>query len=264
MSKMSELIRVALAGIKGGTVTGLGVAPDDGKPGTAWAAEAALALDEYESASSPDFTALMRDRKISYLEERLAAALREVVTLRRLVASTVDEAPKTLAVWPKVCACCSTKHSPDEWGALPLVGFVGHFRGVRERYAVELRNCSCGSTLGIDVRLQMAEPAIPYVSHHDAGTWRVGRDGTCVVADPSDDVPLNARKLADSDTEYYGGRLIAESVEPRNARVLAAAPAMFRALGAVVEATSEEEKKRAIDAARAALESVLPEKTPAG
>jgi hypothetical protein len=60
---------------------------------------------------------------------------------------------------------------------------------------------------------------------HNPGPWRVGRNGSCVVADTP--VP----EMGGSDAvDYYGGHMIAESVVPRNAPPLAAAPELLAAL----------------------------------
>jgi len=50
--------------------------------------------------------------------------------------------------FPKQCSCCSRTLTHKDWEALPLVGF--HEDPVER---LELRNCSCGSTLSI-----MTEP----------------------------------------------------------------------------------------------------------
>lgn len=61
-------------------------------------------------------------------------------------------------VWPKKCPCCARVHDASAWQCLNLVGFCGAFKAHGVRYAVELRNCICASTIGIEVKLAMAEP----------------------------------------------------------------------------------------------------------
>lgn len=59
---------------------------------------------------------------------------------------------------------------------------------------------------------------------HTPGPWRVGRRGSVVADSP---VP----QISGSDAvEYYGGHLIAESITPSNAALVAAAPDFYGAL----------------------------------
>lgn len=54
---------------------------------------------------------------------------------------------------PKLCACCSTVHTPDSWATLPFVGVQvtpADEEGPEER--LELRLCACGTTLAVDER----------------------------------------------------------------------------------------------------------------
>lgn len=56
---------------------------------------------------------------------------------------------------------------------------------------------------------------------YTAGPWRVGRRGSCVVADqPTPEI------AGSDDVEYYGGHLICESVSQANAKLIAVAPEM--------------------------------------
>ena len=48
----------------------------------------------------------------------------------------------------KVCAC-GRSISPPSWGRLPLLGTMDNGRGVGE--LIELRLCSCGSTLAREI-----------------------------------------------------------------------------------------------------------------
>lgn len=59
--------------------------------------------------------------------------------------------------WPKQCGCKRT-FTQEQWRCLQLVGYCGAFKALGERYAVELRNCICASTIGIEVKLPMATP----------------------------------------------------------------------------------------------------------
>lgn len=47
----------------------------------------------------------------------------------------------------KTCTCCGRQHDAASWAALPLKGYVG----VVARVTLELRNCTCGSTLAVEV-----------------------------------------------------------------------------------------------------------------
>ena len=52
------------------------------------------------------------------------------------------------AVVLKTCAC-GRKHAMDSWLSLTLKGYVGKRTTGGEWEALELRNCHCGSTLGV-------------------------------------------------------------------------------------------------------------------
>jgi hypothetical protein len=69
---------------------------------------------------------------------------------------------------------------------------------------------------------------------HTPGPWRVGRTG-CVVADAEVIGGPNGAN-GPENVAYYGGNLIAESVAPRNAPVLAAAPELLTAARAATHA----------------------------
>lgn len=55
----------------------------------------------------------------------------------------------------KTCGTCSRVHADAGWKALPLKGYVGHVKSGGRMYAVELRNCACGSTLGLEVEVSI-------------------------------------------------------------------------------------------------------------
>ena len=55
--------------------------------------------------------------------------------------------------WPKQCTCCDASYDAEAWSKLPLRGWCGD-RSMR----LEMRNCSCGSTLCIDVTSAAEEP----------------------------------------------------------------------------------------------------------
>ncbi len=50
----------------------------------------------------------------------------------------------------KLCSC-GRVHDAEGWRALPLLGLMRH-----GAHAFELRNCVCGSTLGIEVTRALA------------------------------------------------------------------------------------------------------------
>jgi hypothetical protein len=58
---------------------------------------------------------------------------------------------------------------------------------------------------------------------HTPGPWRVGRNGAVVA-----DVPIPEMQGSD-EVEYYGGHLVAESITPSNAQLIAAAPDLLQA-----------------------------------
>lgn len=62
-----------------------------------------------------------------------------------------------------------------------------------------------------------------------AGPWRIGKCGAIVA-----DFPIQGGVPGTSDTESYGGYLIAETVAPENAPLVAAAPRLLRALEVMV------------------------------
>ena len=51
----------------------------------------------------------------------------------------------------KRCTCCGLAHSPEQWNALPLRGYVGTYVSGGTMLSVELRDCACGTTLGREV-----------------------------------------------------------------------------------------------------------------
>lgn len=57
--------------------------------------------------------------------------------------------------FPKACRCCGASHGAEAWAALPFVGvqtFAIPGDPVTEDIApLELRNCGCGSTLGVEI-----------------------------------------------------------------------------------------------------------------
>lgn len=62
------------------------------------------------------------------------------------------------------------------------------------------------------------------------GPWRLGKQGGSVVAD----VPVPEMHGSDC-VEYYGGHLIAESITPSNAKLIAAAPDLVSLLAELVD-----------------------------
>lgn len=62
------------------------------------------------------------------------------------------------------------------------------------------------------------------------GPWRRGKQGGSVVAD----VPVPEMGGSDA-VEYYGGHLVAESITPSNAKLIAAAPDMLALLAELID-----------------------------
>lgn len=52
----------------------------------------------------------------------------------------------------KTCHCCDSTYDADGWAALPCIGYQ-FTEDETGRYCMELRNCPCGSTIGIEVKL---------------------------------------------------------------------------------------------------------------
>ncbi len=48
------------------------------------------------------------------------------------------------------CTRCEKQMTPEEWARLELGGYVGHWRAHGKLFAIEIRNCTCGSTLGVE------------------------------------------------------------------------------------------------------------------
>lgn len=66
---------------------------------------------------------------------------------------------------------------------------------------------------------------------HTPGPWRLGKCGGSVVAD----VPIQDGICGSDCVEYYGGHLIAESVTPSNAKLIAAAPDLLALLQELID-----------------------------
>jgi hypothetical protein len=67
-----------------------------------------------------------------------------------------DEDKPNPTAWPKKCPTCAREFTPVTWPCLRLRGYVGHFQSQGARLAVELRDCICTSTIGIEVPMPMA------------------------------------------------------------------------------------------------------------
>lgn len=63
------------------------------------------------------------------------------------------------AQFPRTCRCCETQYTAATWSKLSKCGYVGAYRARGQMYAVELRNCACGSTLGVEVELDVPADA---------------------------------------------------------------------------------------------------------
>lgn len=65
------------------------------------------------------------------------------------------------------------------------------------------------------------------MSEHTPGPWRFGKPSDSVVSD-------EVNRCATGHADYYGGYLIAESIQPSNRPIIAAAPLMLAALQAFI------------------------------
>jgi len=66
------------------------------------------------------------------------------------------------------------------------------------------------------------------------GPWKVGRHTSEIIAENfPNDIPISDSGHA--EVEYYGGYLIAESVERRNTSLIAAAPELLKSAIEVIE-----------------------------
>lgn len=63
--------------------------------------------------------------------------------------------------WPKTCPCCARRFAESSWNSLKLRGYVGAFQANGRRYAVQLRDCVCGSTIGLETELPMVKAPSP-------------------------------------------------------------------------------------------------------
>lgn len=61
------------------------------------------------------------------------------------------------------------------------------------------------------------------------GNWKIGENGWCVVSDDIKSADYDKRDTPDS-VKYYGGILIAESTKMEDAKLIAAAPEILKAL----------------------------------
>jgi transcription elongation factor Elf1 len=55
--------------------------------------------------------------------------------------------PQTKSETVKSCGKCDTAYDVSTWSALHLVGYHSYFADEK----IELRNCPCGSTMGLDL-----------------------------------------------------------------------------------------------------------------
>jgi hypothetical protein len=59
---------------------------------------------------------------------------------------------ETTVTQTKRCTCCGTSYSLQEWHELPLIGRMPvEMREPGEPAELELRNCSCGTTLSVGI-----------------------------------------------------------------------------------------------------------------
>jgi hypothetical protein len=66
------------------------------------------------------------------------------------------------------------------------------------------------------------------------GEWRPGFNGLSVVSDCDDGLYLSGT-TGELAIDYYGGNLIAESVTPCNAKLIAQAPVLAERLAALID-----------------------------
>ncbi|HEY2514001.1 MAG TPA: hypothetical protein VGI39_24210 [Polyangiaceae bacterium] len=59
----------------------------------------------------------------------------------------------------KTCSC-GRAISPESWGRLPLIGTADNGRGIGE--LLELRNCTCGSTVAIAIGIHGPPSSKPF------------------------------------------------------------------------------------------------------
>lgn len=62
--------------------------------------------------------------------------------------------------FPRTCRCCETQYTAATWLKLAKRGYVGAYRAHGRLHAVELRDCECGSTLGVEVELDVGLQAV--------------------------------------------------------------------------------------------------------
>lgn len=58
---------------------------------------------------------------------------------------------KAAAVLVATCSACGRHFTAEDWERLERRGYVGHWRAHRKLYAIEMRQCPCNGTMGIEV-----------------------------------------------------------------------------------------------------------------
>lgn len=73
---------------------------------------------------------------------------------------SLDGEQQTREVFPKSCAC-GRSHSKSEWPRLQLVGVQ---KGIDDLPRLELRNCSCESTIAVEICEGFTHDGMPYLA----------------------------------------------------------------------------------------------------
>lgn len=120
------LVVTVMGACRAGWVKGLGGLDGMDREHTGWLHEAQQALDAHRAEISKPFL------------------------------SDADE--PSPATWPKACPACPRTFTQEQWNCLEFKGYVGAFMAHGVRYAVQLRQCICANTIGIEVPLPMAKP----------------------------------------------------------------------------------------------------------
>jgi hypothetical protein len=92
------------------------------------------------------------------------------------------------------------------------------------------------------------------MSEYTPGPWRLGKNSDSVISETGD--AIHGREDKES-RDYYGGHLIAESIEPRNRALIAAAPDQNEALIAFEKWWRLPSAERTIEAIEPAMRLAL-------
>ena len=85
----------------------------------------------------------------------------------------------------KTCGACGCSYTADKWRALPLKGIIDDRREHADGERLELRNCTCGSTLAV-----VTARALVYTGPLAAlSDWLLARVPAAVTDPDPGDVP---------------------------------------------------------------------------